>query len=74
MNNRISLNKIVGTNVKELRVLYDQIEGNVRALNSLGVDSKDFGPLLIPIILEKLPNVIRLQVSRKFGVGNWKDR
>ena len=46
--------------------------GNVHALNSLGVDSKGFGPLLIPIILEKLPKVIRLQVSRKLGVGNWK--
>ena len=58
--------------MKELRILYDKIEGNVRALNSLGINSNDFGPLLIPIILEKLPNVIRLQVSRKLGVGNWK--
>ena len=72
MNNLISLNKIINTNVKELRILYDKIEGNVRALNSLGINSNDFGPLLIPIILEKLPNVIRLQVSRKLGVGNWK--
>ena len=72
MNNLISLNKIINTNVKELRILYDKIEGNVRALNSLGINSNDFGPLLIPIILEKLRNVIRLQVSRKLGVGNWK--
>ena len=27
----------MGANVKELRMLYDKIEGNVRALNSLGV-------------------------------------
>ena len=72
MNNLISLNKIINRNVKELRILYDKIEGNVRALNSLGINSNNFGPLLIPIILEKLPNVIRLQVSRKLGVGNWK--
>ena len=68
MNNLISLNKIINTNVKELRILYDKIH----ALNSLGINSTDFSPLLIPIILEKLPNVIRLQVSRKLGVGNWK--
>ena len=28
-------------------------------------------PLLIPIVLEKIPNVIRLQISRKLGRENW---
>ena len=30
-----------------------------------------FGPLLIPIILEKLPDNLRLQISRKLGRDNW---
>ena len=30
-----------------------------------------FGPLLVSIILEKLPNTIKLQISRKLGKENW---
>ena len=33
MNNLIKLEKVVNSNVKELRNLFDRIEGNVRALN-----------------------------------------
>ena len=54
-----------------LRTLYDNIESNTRALKSVGIESEHFGPLLIPIVLEKIPNVIRLQISRKLGKDNW---
>ena len=30
-----------------------------------------FGALLVPNILEKLPNTIKLQISRKLGKENW---
>ena len=30
-----------------------------------------FGPLLVPIILEKLPNKIKLQIGWKSGKENW---
>ena len=70
MNNLIKLETITHPNVKDLRNLYDSIESNVRALSSLGIDYKHFGSLLIPIILEKLPNTIRLQISRKLGKEN----
>ena len=46
------------------------IESNVRALRSLGMKYGHFGPLLVPIILEKLPNTIKLQISRKLGKEN----
>ena len=71
MNALIKLERINGSNVKDLRQLYDKIESNARALRSVGIDPKHFGPLLIPIVLEKLPNVIRLQISRKLGKDNW---
>ena len=71
MNNLIKLEKVSNSNVKELRKLFDRVESNVRALNTIGINSKHFGPLLIPIVLEKLPNVIRLQISRKLGKDNW---
>ena len=71
MNNLIKLEKVVNSNVKELRNLFDRVEDNVRALNSIGINSDHFGPLLIAIGLEKLPNVIHLQISRKLGKNNW---
>ena len=44
---------------------------NIRALNNADVNSKHFGAMLIPIILEKLPNIVGLQISRKLGSDNW---
>ena len=43
----------------------------MRALRSLGINYEHFGPLLVPIILEKLPNTIKLQSSRKLEKENW---
>ena len=73
MSKLMKLKEVRSTNAKELRSLYDKVESNVRALTSLGVVRAQVGPMLIPIILEKLPDTIRLQVSR--GLGNsegWK--
>ena len=71
MNDIIKLEPVFTPNVKNLRKLYDKIDSNVRALANLGINYEQFGSLLIPIILEKLPNVMKLQVSRKFGSGTW---
>ena len=71
MNELIKLNKVNGSNVTELRELYDRIESNVSALKTVGIQQEPFGSLLIPIILEKIPNVMRLQISRQLGKENW---
>ena len=71
MNELIKLNKVNGSNVTELRELYDRIESNVSALKTVGIQQEPFGSLLIPIILEKIPNVMRLQISRHLGKENW---
>ena len=71
MNKLITLEKIHVPNVKALRSLYDNIESNVRALNSVGIEQEHFGPLLITLALEKLPDTNRLQVSRKLGNSKW---
>ena len=69
MNNLIKLIPIIQPSVKEMRKLHDTIESNVRAL-SLGINYQHFGHLLVPILLEKLPNTIKLQISRKLGKEN----
>ena len=71
MNNLIKLNPVNVANITEFRTFYDIIDGNVRALKNLHINADHFGPLLIPIILEKLPDNLRLQISRKLGRDNW---
>lgn len=51
--------------LRNLRRLYDSLETHVRSLKSLGVDSKTNGTLLASVLLNKLPQELRLIVSRK---------
>ena len=57
--------------VSYLRLFYDNIESHVRSLLSLGVDSKNYGALLSPIIMEKLPNELRLIIIRNLKGEGW---
>ena len=56
MNKILNISPAYSQNVRSHRELYDNVESNVRALENLGVSYEQFGSLLIPIILEKLPN------------------
>ena len=47
--------------VKALRKLYDNIEINVRSLKSLGIDFAQYGTLLIPMVMTKIHEEIRLR-------------
>ena len=42
----------------QLRFVYDKISLNVRGLESLGVSSSQYGSLLIPVIMSKLPQEV----------------
>ena len=53
--------------IKDLHSLYDNITVNIRALISYNIDLQQFGPMLIPVILDKLPADIKLEVSRKMN-------
>ena len=59
-------------NVKELRNLYDRVEIHIRSLSTAGIPQENYEPLLIPIVLEKLLDDIKLELSRKLGTDKWK--
>ena len=59
-------------NLKGLRHLYDKIETQVRGLKSLGVSADSYGSLLSSVLLNKLPQELRLFLSRKVGDDDWK--
>ena len=58
--------------VKEVRNLYDTIEIQVRSLCSIGLEEKSYGPMLVPIIMSKLPQEIKLILTRQFGKNQWE--
>ena len=61
------LNIAHGANVTELRDLYDNLKGNIRRIKPVFIQQENHGPFS-----DKLPNVIRLQISRQLGKENWK--
>ena len=52
-------------NLKDLRHLYDHIESHVRSLKSLGVASDNYGSLLASVLMNKLPQELKLIITRK---------
>ena len=51
--------------VKDLRAVLDQLTIHVRGLETLGISAQQYGSLLTPIVMSKLPSDIRLLVARK---------
>lgn len=56
----------------QLRYLYDKISVNVRGLEALGIKSAQYGSLLIPVIMSKLPPDIRIHVARNTSQDVWE--
>ena len=72
MNKLLNLEKIRNLhNLKALRSLCDQVEAQVRSFNALGLDANNYGPMLIPVFLCKIPEELNLIISRKFGKEVW---
>ena len=57
--------------VKGLSHLYDEMETQVRSLSGLGLDPRNYGSMLTPILFSKIPDEFKLVISRKFGKTSW---
>ena len=72
MSKLLSLGNVpIFSDVKGLRTLYDEVETQVRSLQNLGLDPENYGPMLTPILLQKLPDDLKLIISRHFGKAAW---
>ena len=58
-------------NITGLGKLFDEIESNVRSLETLGVGANSYGSLLVPIIMNRLPHQLKLIVSRNLISDLW---
>ena len=57
--------------LRRLRHLYDQAEGHIRSLNSLGVPSESYGNLLAPILMKRFPHELCVIISKDAGTESW---
>ena len=72
MNKLLELNVVVeSSNTKDLRSLYDHVNAQVRSLQSIGLSASDYGPMLIPVLMSKLPQELKLLITRQFGKNIW---
>ena len=72
MDEILKIQACTGERLASLRFAYDLFSVHIRGLQSLGISSDQYGSLLIPIMMAKLPNDIRLEIARKSASGAWK--
>ena len=66
MNKLFNLSTVYkSSDIFKLKRLYEEIETNTRALSALGLDEKQYGAMLIPIILKTIPRDLTLEWNRK---------
>ena len=71
MDALLAITPVKMNNVNELRELCDVIEIHTRNLQLFDICAQNYGPVLISIILSKLPNEIKLEISRQMPQGKW---
>nr|XP_006822497.1 PREDICTED: uncharacterized protein LOC102805096 [Saccoglossus kowalevskii] len=55
-----------------LRLFHDEIETTIRGLTALGENQDNYGNLLVPMIMNKLPIPIQQQLARNHEEKTWK--
>ena len=68
----MSISSHMDDKASSMRLVYDRINTNIRGLESIGIKSDQYGSLLIPVIMSKLPSEIRLIIARKSEHDVWK--
>lgn len=71
MDEMLKITGCINDNASQLRAVYDRISINIRGLESLGVSSNQYGSLLIPVIMSKMPPEIRVQIARSTAREVW---
>ena len=72
MDELLRLPSCAGDKSSSLRYVYNKISVHVRGLEALGVSSKEYGSLLIPILMSELPNDLRMRIARESKDEVWK--
>ena len=57
--------------LQELRFLYDHVETEVRSLDCLGLPTTNYGPTLVPVLMEKSSSKLKLRFQENVVVRNF---
>ena len=68
----LKLPKLNNDSVSRLSSFYNTIESHIRSLLTMGLNPSHYGPLPIPVILERLLDAIKLLITSKLDKNNWK--
>ena len=72
MNELLRLHRVTSEkDLSGMRRLYDDVENHVRSLQSLGIHGERYGPLLVPVIMDRLPHEFKLTISRNLKQDLW---
>ena len=71
MENLIKMQPVTSIHIKGIHTLYDKLEANLRGLDTLGISSSAYGDLLIYILIKKIPEVLRLIITKQFDGETW---
>ena len=58
--------------VASLRTLCDVVEVHIRNLQQFEIAVKNYGPVLISIVINKLPHDVKLEITRQMPDGKWE--
>ena len=53
-------------------LIYDKVSVNVRGLEAVEVKAEQYGSSLIPVIMSKLPEEVRIQIARNTSKDVWE--
>ena len=51
-------------NISRLRTLHDQTEAHFRGLEAQGVDMSTYSSIVVPVLMEKIPEVVRFNMIK----------
>lgn len=72
MDELIKIPSCTSERPQQLRVVFDQITVHIRGFSTMGINSKQYRSLLIPMIMSKLLSEMRLRVARETTDEVWK--
>lgn len=56
----------------KLRALYDAVETRHRGLQAIGVPQESYSSIVVPAIIDKIPDSVRLSITRGKRYDEWK--
>ena len=70
MDALLKLPLVNNSDTKRLRSVYDLTEQNIRGLKT-GISSKEYGSLLLPMLMSRLPQEFKLILTRNVPKDKW---